>query len=239
MGMLYSVMIGSFVLFLMMFFRRKRYDVSIKKLIILHIVITILTTFGALFGSFLGGMSFLGLRLYGILIVDTVAIFALSRIFNIDIGDLGDYLAASIIAVCCIVKVPCILDGCCYGIELFTNQAGNAVRFPSQIVEFSIWAILTAWLCFVESKGNHKNLLWSIATIWFGIIRFAVDFMRGNPREMKFVIMGMSGGKFWSLVVAAMGIVFLLYSFRKYWGRNPSSQEILRIPFGIGPVKEK
>lgn len=233
MGMLYSVLIGSMILLLMMLIRRKRYNISLKKMIAMHIVVTVLTTLGALFGSFLGGMSFLGLRLYGILILDTLMMYVLSRVFKIEIGCIGDYLSIGIISVCCIVKVPCIIDGCCYGKELFANAAGDVVRFPSQIVEFSIWAILTAWLCVIEFKGKHKHLLWAIASIWFGIFRFLVDFMRGNPREMKLVILGLPGGRFWSLFVVAMGIVFLIYSFRKYYNRKAAVNDVLRNIIGL------
>lgn len=239
MGTLYSVLIGAFILFLMMLIRRKKYDVSIKKLVAIHFVVTVFTTLGANLGSFLGGMSFLGLRLYGILILDTITMFVLSKLFKMDIGQMGDYLAAPIIAVCCIVKVPCILGGCCYGIELFTNAAGNVVRFPSQIVEFSIWAALTIWLCMIETKGYHMNMLWSIATLWFGIIRFLVDFMRGNPSEMQLVIMGLSGGKFWSLFVAIMGVAYMVYSFKKYMNSSLSMQKLARVAFGLHPIKEK
>ena len=233
MGMLCSVLAGSFVLFLMLFARRKKYDVPMKKMIVLHVVVTILTTLGANLGSFLGGMSFLGLRLYGFILLDTVAMFALARVFRIEIGSLGDYLAASIIAVCCIVKVPCILDGCCYGKEIFVDAMGNVVRFPSQIVEFSIWGVLTAWLLWIERKGNHKNLLWAISAIWFGVFRFLVDIMRGNPNELKLVILGLPGGRFWSLIITIIGVAYLIYSFRKYKERYPSMKEVLRVVVGL------
>lgn len=237
MGMLYSVLIGSFILFCMLLMRRKKYGVSLRKMVALHIVMTILTTLGANLGSFLGGMSFLGLRLYGILILDTIAMFALAKLFDIKIGNLGDYMASSIIAVCCIVKLPCIIDGCCYGKELFVNAAGNAVRFPSQIVEFSIWAILTVWLLFIEQKGRHKNLIWSIASVWFGIFRFLVDFMRGNPNELRLKILGLTGGRFWSLFIVVMGCVFLVYSLRKYYTRKASAKDIVKIVLGMDFAK--
>jgi prolipoprotein diacylglyceryltransferase len=233
MGMLYSILIGAGVLFLTLLLRRKKYEVSIKKVLLIQIVVTIITTLGANLGSFLGGMSFLGLRLYGILILDTVFLPALAKLFKMEVGSLGDYLAVSIIAVCCIVKVPCIVDGCCYGKELFVNALDKPIRFPSQIVEFSIWAALTVWLFIIERKGKHENLLWPIASIWFGIFRFLVDFMRGNPREMKLVILGLPAGRFWSLFVAVMGSIFLTYLFHKYYGRKLSVKEFLRLVVGL------
>ena len=237
MGMLYSVLIGATVLFFMLLLRRKKYDISLVKCFALHIVVTILTTLGANFGSFIGGMSLLGLRLYGILLLDTFALFVLARVFKIEIGMLGDYLGPGIIAVCCIVKVPCIIDGCCYGKELFVNSSGVAVRFPSQIVEFSIWALLTIWLIWIERKGNHKNYIWAITSIWFGIIRFLVDFMRGNAVEMRLEILGMPAGRFWSLVVAILGCVLLFLLFRKYQKRSPSIKEMLRLIIGMKASK--
>lgn len=233
MGMLISVFMGSFVLFMLLLARRNKYSVSMKKMIVLHIVATILTTLGANLGSYLGGMGFLGLRLYGFILLDTLAMFALARIFRMDIGQLGDYLSVGIIAVCCIVKIPCLVEGCCYGKEIFVDAMGNAVRFPSQIVEFSMWLVLTVWLLWLERKGSHKNLLWATATVWFGILRFLVDFMRGNPIEMELVIMGLPGGRFWSMIVGILGVGYLIYSFRKYRERYPSVKEVFRVVLGL------
>ena len=237
MGMLYSVLMGAAVLFLMLLFRRKKYDVSMKKVFAIQIVVTIITTLGANLGSFLGGMSFLGLRLYGILLLDTVALFALAKLYKMEVGELGDYLGPAIIAICCIVKTPCIIDGCCYGKVLFTDNLGNAVRFPSQIVEFSIWAILTVWLLWIERKGNHKNLIWSISSFWFGIFRFIVDFMRGSPNELRLKILGMPAGRFWSLIVAAVALAFMVYSFRRYYKCYPTFSQMVKTIFGITPSK--
>jgi prolipoprotein diacylglyceryltransferase len=153
------------------------------------------------------------------------------------IGELGDYLAASIIAVCSIVKVPCLINGCCYGIEWLVDSTGNSVRFPSQIVEFCIWAMLTAWLYVKEKKGLLKNLLWPVAAIWFGIFRFLVDFMRGNPKEMQLVILGLPGGRFWSLVVALMGIVMLFFSIRKYYATASPLRGMIKAIVGMAPTK--
>lgn len=231
--MLVSISMGVAILFVTLLWRRKMYDVSVGKTFVILLWFTVTTTVGALLGSFLGGMSFLGLRLYGMLLLDTVMMFAMAWCLRIDIGRLGDFLSVSIIAICAIVKIPCMVDGCCYGKVLLTSAAGNAVRFPSQIVEFSMWALLTIWLCVLERKGQLKNMLWSIATIWFGILRFIVDFMRGNPVEMRLVILGLPAGRFWSLVVASIGIVYLLYSFRKYRGRFPSFKEGLGCIVGL------
>ena len=240
MGIIPSVVIGSAVLLLLMWIRRKKYEVSPKKTIAIHIVATLLTTLGAMLGSLAGGFDFLGLRLYGFMILDTVALFFLCKLFRMEIGSLGDYLAAPIIAVCSIVKIPCLINGCCYGIALRRDALGNVtLRFPSQIVEFSIWALLTLWLFFLEFRGKHKNLLWSIATIWFGVFRFAVDFFRGNQYEMRLVILGLPAGRFWSMVCFFFGLAFLVYSFRKYYNKMPTLSEIVKAIFGINPVKNK
>lgn len=231
--MLISILMGTGMLLLMMLIQRKKYDVSVGKTFAVHIVVTIITIIGACVGSALGGLSIKGLRLYGILMFDTVALLFLCKVFKMEIGRLGDYLAAPIIAVCSIVKIPCMVIGCCYGTALFIDAAGRTVRFPSQIVEFSIWAILTIWLLWIEKKGKQKNLLWPIATIWFGVFRFLVDYMRGNPAERRLILLGFPAGRFWSLFVLLMGVVLLIYLFRKYRGRRPSIKEVFRCIVGL------
>ena len=231
MGMIGSVLVGSAILLCMLLLEKKRYQLTMKKLFAIHVIMTVFTTVGACFGSFIGGESILGLRLYGILIIDTIVMFVLPKKFQIDVGRFSDYMAAPIIAVCAIVKIPCLIVGCCSGKELFFDTAGNAVYFPSQIVEFSIWVLLTLWLVMIECRGNHKNLLWSIASIWFGLFRYLVDFMRKYPTELH--VFGMPASRFWPLFVVAMGVLFMIYSFRKYWGRNPRVIEVIKAIFGI------
>ena len=239
MGIVPSVLIGSAVLLRLMWIRRKKFEASAKKTVALHVTVTLLTTLGAMLGSVAGGHSFLGLRLYGFMILDTIALFFLCKSFQMEIGSLGDFLAAPIIAVCSIVKIPCLINGCCFGVVLRTDVLGNPVlQFPSQIVEFSIWALLSMWLFFLEVRGKHKNLLWSIATIWFGIFRFAVDFFRGNLSEMRLVILGLPAGRFWSVVSFLLGIAFLVYSFRKYYQKMPTPWQMIKAIFGINPIKK-
>lgn len=236
---LISILSGVAVLLMMLLLQRRTYHIALKKTIAIHLVVTVITIIGAAFGSFIGGLTWGGLRLYGILMLDTFALLFLPALFRMERGRLGDFLAAPIIAVCSIVKIPCLIDGCCYGVTILINGVEGGIKFPSQIVEFSIWVLLTLWLLRLQSKGNHKNLLWPIAAIWFGIFRFLVDFFRGSASEMKLKILGLPAGRFWSLFVLVMGLVYLFLAFRKHYGRSPAPAEFLRAVFGKAPVKSK
>lgn len=235
MGFILAFVLGTAVLQLLLWIRRKKLGTSSLKTVAIHVLATILTTLGAMLGSLAGGHSFLGLRLYGYIIVDTIALFFLNKLFD---ADIGDHWAMPILAVCSIGKLPCLISGCCYGIVLRTDVLGNVLlRFPSQIVEFSIWTLLMLWILFLEKRGKHKHLLWGIATVWIGVFRFAVDFFRGNQSEMRLVIFGLPAGRFWSVVSFVLGLVFLIYSFRKYYKKMPTLPEVVKAIFGINPVK--
>ena len=231
-----STIMGIVVLFIMLQISRKGYEVSMRKAVAIHVVFTVITIIGAKVGSYLGELTFAGLRLYGILMLDTIAMFFLYKPFKMELGQLSDYLAAPIIAVCAIVKVECLRVGCCYGMVLYLDEAGNAVRFPSQLVEFLVWVALTAWLLIINRKGQLKNMLWGVATIWFGIFRLLVDYLRGSPFEGAYMILGLTSARFWSIITALMGVMFLFISFRKHNERNPKIAEMLKAIFGLNPI---
>lgn len=219
----------SFTFLLFLIFLRKKYDFSIKMMVILHVLFTITGAFGASLGAVLSGMSWAGKRLHMLMAVDSITLTFLCKLLKEDENHMGDYLAIPVVAVCAAAKVGCVLCDCCYGIIMFVNSEGVAVRFPSASFELGMWILLVFWLLAVERKGTVKGFLWPIALIWFGILRFLVDFMRGSSIERQLTLMGIPIGGFWSLVVLVMGVTYLICFFRRKYERNPSLMEMLRI----------
>ena len=95
--------------------------------------------------------------------------------------------------------------------------SGNEpVYFPSATVEMVIWAILVVLLLVVERKQKRQGTMWPLLMIWFGVIRFSVDFLRESEWERRPYFLSLSGGQFWSLVAAVIGVVFLILVFRMH-----------------------
>lgn len=220
-----------FLVFLVLL--RKKYNISMKMMIVLHILFTITGAFGASLGAVLSGMTWAGKRLHMLMAIDTITLTLFCFLLKQDAKRLGDYLAIPVVTVCAAAKVGCVISGCCYGVVLFVNENGTELRFPSAAVELSCWILLSLGLFFIAQKGYAKGFLWPIALIWFGVIRFFVDFMRGGFLERHLKILGLPISAFWSLIVMLMGIVYLICSFRRYRGHMPNMKDIFRLIFGL------
>lgn len=193
--------------------RRKRYGLSILKMVLIFLVISTSGAIGAALGGWAGGSGDLtGKRLYGLMLLDTVALLLTHRLFGLSLEGMGDFIAAPVILSCASSKIDCIIQDCCYGIVLKPMpEIGRALRFPSAIAELSVWAVLSFVLLILERNKKLKGLMWPFAMIGFGIFRFIADYFRGSAVDHRPFCPGITLGQFWSLVNLAVGVVFLAY----------------------------
>lgn len=193
--------------------RRRRYSLSYLKMLLIFLTVSASGVLGAALGSWLGGGDLTGKRLYGLMLLDTATLLLTYRLFGMSLADMGDFIAAPVILSCASAKIDCILQDCCYGIVLKPlPEEGRAIRFPSAIVELSVWAVLSLVMLLLERNKKLKGLMWPIAMISFGIIRFVVDYFRGSTADRRPFCPGITMGQFWSLVCLAVGIMFIVFT---------------------------
>lgn len=220
------------------YFRMNKYGISLPKMLVIYLIVSTVGFVGARFGPSAVGIKDVGVKLYGLVLLDFLAIFPLSKMLRIGVAEFGDFISVPIMAVCASSKINCLINDCCRGMVICYNGS-VPVYFPSVIVEMMIWFILVALLILVERKKQITGSLWPILMVWFGSVRFLVDFLRGSEWETRPYIIGLSGGKFWSLVILIIGVVYLVFAFRKYWKRYPSVSEVTRILLGIKLPEKK
>lgn len=213
-------------------FRMKKYHISMPKLLAIYLFVTISGIIGAAVGAAVSGGTLLGKRLYGLMIFDTLAIELLSPLLKIEKGKLGDFVAVPIIVTCFASKIDCIVRGCCYGIIVYRFETAPAIRFPSAAFEMIIWGVLAIILLRIECSGKAKNTLWHIALIWFGLMRFLTDFLRGSDSERRILMLGMTGARIWSFVTMVLGMILLYMTIKKMNGRNPTLLEYAKATIG-------
>ena len=213
-------------------FRKKKYDISWLQMLLIYVIVSFIGACGACFGSVISGGALLGVRLYGLMMFDTLSILLLHYLLKHPIGKLGDFISVPIMMVCAASKISCFIGNCCYGMVLYYVD-GEAVRFPSALAEMGLWILLTAFLLIIEYRGHVKNLMWPIAMIWFGVVRFSMDFFRGPASERTPFVFSLTFGRFWSLIVFMMGLILLYVALRKTLARNPKIKEYEKAIFGI------
>jgi phosphatidylglycerol:prolipoprotein diacylglycerol transferase len=109
-------------------------------------------------------------------------------------------------------RIGCFLDGCCYGIE---SDAWYALKFPdlpNKVLPTQLWEAIFLFFLFgvllalaLLKKGRFNFTIYMIA---YGIWRFTIEFWRGDHRGS--LIPGLSPSQFWSIILIAGGIAFLV-----------------------------
>ena len=68
-----------------------------------------------------------------------------------------------------------------------------------------------------------------MAMIWFGIVRYLVDFLR---ETQEVLLLTMTGGRFWSLIAMIIGFVFLYILIHQKIRRHPTIVEFIKAVVG-------
>ncbi|MCL2434162.1 MAG: prolipoprotein diacylglyceryl transferase [Clostridia bacterium] len=86
-------------------------------------------------------------------------------------------------------RIGCFLGGCCYGVQCkvgftYTHSmapdANGVVRFPIQLVEAGLNAIIFLVLNRLLKKGKFKGSLLAIYIASYAVARFVIEFFRGD-----------------------------------------------------------
>ena len=114
--------------------------------------------------------------------------------------------------VCGLVSIA----GCCYGIESkvgFTvhgntvNPSINGVnRFPVQLVEALCNLLIFILLFVLHRKGKFKNRLLVVYFFVYPVVRFILEFFRGD--EIRGFIFGLSTSQIISILLFVFALVY-------------------------------
>lgn len=166
-----------------------------------------------------GGQSFFGAIFFTPLLMLLVA-----KLLKLPAASVLDLSAPAESVMLALMKVPCLLTGCCEGKVLTTNPYGAEVRFPSQIVECAVALLLALLLYWLSGKPTLRGKLYPLYMVLYGATRFVLDLLR----ETTPFLLGLSAGCFWALISVAVGLVILGFPHRKALAHT------LKTPAGIG-----
>lgn len=113
-------------------------------------------------------------------------------------------------------RIGCFLGGCCYGIEYngplsvtyphndYIEGLGSVPRFPVQLLEAGINMSLFFVLFFYAKKPRKDGTLLGIYLICYAIIRFSLEFLRGDIE--RGILLHVSTSQWISLLLIPIGI---------------------------------
>ena len=104
-----------------------------------------------------------------------------------------------------VMKINCLIAGCCYGKIVGYADDNSPIRFPSQIVEGICAVIIMVVLLIILKKKKMKNKLFPLFMVIYGVTRFILNLFR----ETVEVAFGMAFGNIWSIVAIIIGTIWI------------------------------
>ena len=159
------------------------------------------------------------LRIFGALLLLPVWFYIPVKYMGGDYYKVLDVLSAGIYAMLGISKIGCAVYGCCYGIECSFGVATpfeEHTVFPVQLLE-CVLSLLIAALAFilVHRKGYVRGTVYPLSLIVYGVMRFAVEFLRYYPEAEKTYFFGINFWQTVSVICIIAGIVWLIPLLKK------------------------
>jgi phosphatidylglycerol:prolipoprotein diacylglycerol transferase len=236
---MYNLMIGIGLIagFILLDFRIKQYKIDHKTDDRLHISLV----FSILMGFFgakvfemiyehqpfsMTGFINSGITFYGGLIFGIITFLGLCLVFKLNCLSTFNLVTPSLILAHAFGRMGCFLGGCCFGIPT-TSPIG--VTFPENSLPFIHYghdvkilpvqlfeAFLLLGLFIVIIRFIQINIITPVYFISYGVIRFSLEFFRGDFRGEIFNN-ALSPSQSISIVLILTGVIILLVSHKIFF----------------------
>lgn len=190
----------------------KRYQISWWKGVLTTVLLTVVGTVGTRLMYYIENRVIGGLSFYGAVFLVLLVFPIIALLLRVPCGKILDLCAVGECIMLALMKLHCIIGGCCLGRVMFTTGAGTAVRFPSRIVEMITALVIFTILFHWAWKGKNRGILYSLYLLFYGSTRFILNICREAwvTKEMLLPF-----GNIWSLVAIAVGLVWMLVIRKK------------------------
>ena len=179
------------------------------EVLVISVFLTVFGYLGARIMAFIETGHLDGRSYYGAVFLVPVLMFPVSKLLRINYGMMMDISAPAGCVMLALLKIKCLIDGCCRGRMIHT--ANGAFRFPSQIVESAVAVVLM----FLLVAMNRNPKCYGKIYAWYLVIYGGVRFILNLFRETKPWIGPLPSGNFWSLIAIILGTGYLVSKHQK------------------------
>ena len=194
------------------------YGIKKWKTVIIAILLTIAGTIGTYIWYFIENLG-VGRSFYGAVFLVPIFFMLVAKLVRVPYGELMDLCAPAECVMLAIMKVQCLVDGCCGGMVLFTRADGVPVYFPSQMVEMGNAVFVFLILMILAHRKQNRRMIYPWYMIIYGASRFVLNFFRAYATPF---LLGLSAGSFWSVCAVIIGCAVL---FRRRYLRKKEMME--------------
>jgi len=166
--------------------------------------------------------TFGGMVFYGGLFGAIAAMPIYAKVIKRDIPTILKLLVPTLPLAHAIMRIGCFMAGCCHGIPsdtfgvVFANSpvAPNDIAvIPTQLIETAANLAIFAFLWTYSKKPRHHFQLLGLYGICYSLMRFFVEFLRGDPERGR--VLFLSTSQFISIFVLITSLILLLYANKK------------------------
>lgn len=185
----------------------KWYKIPMWKSIIISLSLIVLGIYASEFWFYIENGHGGGRSLFGTIFFAPLVFFPISKIFRIPYNETLDFCATAGSFTLGLTKLQCLSVGCCPGIILYIDENYHYVRFPSQIMEFITFLVISILLMYMSYKGKNRGKIFWIFLVIYGISRFIIEFFRATRSPYVWIL---SAGSFWAIISVLIGSVVLI-----------------------------
>ena len=153
---------------------------------------------GVLYGSLLG-------------VIGMIALFA--KIFKHKVIDILGIASIALFGANFFPVSVVFFSGCCYGI-----QFSNGHQFPYQWTEGILCALICFYLVLWTPEKNHKDKIFPFSVVLYSVIRFVLEFFRGD--EGRGAWFSLSSSQWIAIVLILIGVAWFVKSVKKKRDNN-------------------
>ena len=208
--LLFYLAIGTAAMLIPIMIQSSWYNIKWYKSILIAILLTVAGTIGTYIlyyieNGWIGGTSF-----FGAVFFVPLLFFGVAKMLKMPYGTLMDICAPAECIMLSIMKVQCLISGCCGGRGI--SFAGNTFVFPSQIAEMINALIIMIILMAISRKERNRGLIFPYYMVIYGISRFVLNIFRDVWVTTDMII---PYGNIWSIVSIIIGVVAIVVINRK------------------------
>lgn len=185
---------------------RKCYSVKLWKILASSVLLTLSGVTSVKLMFFVENGNFSGLSFFGAVFFIPLFAVLIALLLRIKITDYLDIVAPSVAIMLSVMKINCLIEGCCKGMVIANAGTASEIRFPSQIFEMAVAAIIAILIAVAIGKGFLHHRAYPFFMAAYGSTRFVLNLFR----ETDDFLFGFGIGNMWAILSVIIGVGWLI-----------------------------
>ena len=205
--LLLFLLIGTALMYIPISAMAKKNEIVLWKGIAISVILTIVGTLGTFLMYFVENGHFGGTSFFGAVFLVPPVFVLVSVLIRVPYGLVIDMCAVGECIMLALMKVKCLIAGCCTGKIWYYTLEGIPKQYPIREAELINALIIFVILLVMHKKARQKGNLYAWYLLIYGITRFAMNSFRQDTEPFVWIL---PPGHLWSLLAIVIGIVWLI-----------------------------